>query len=280
MDSNQRKAETLVEAIPYIQKYNGKIIVIKYGGHSMDSAEVKKSIMEDVVMLNLLGINIVVIHGGGPEIDKEMLKKGIKPKFLDGLRITDKYSLKIIIGVCRKINHGLVSLITRKRCKAEGLFGNHGILAAKQKNKKLGFVGDITHVNTKPILSALKNGNVAIISHLGYDSKGNIYNINADTAASAIAVALHAEKFTIMTNVKGVMEDGKFYSHLNIWQASKKINDGVITKGMIPKVKACIEAVKRGCPKAHIIDGTQKHSLLIEIFTNEGIGTEIVKNNN
>lgn len=277
MDTNQRKAETLTEAIQYIQKYNGKIIVIKYGGHSMDSAEVKKSIMEDVVLLNLLGINIVVIHGGGPEIDKEMLKKGIKPKFLGGLRITDKNSIKIIIDVCKKINSELVSLIKSKGCKADGLFGNQGILKAKQKNKKLGFVGDITHVNTKPIFEALKKNSIIIVSHLGYDADGSIYNINADTAASAIAIALKAEKFTIMTNVKGVMEDGKFHSHLTIGEISKKIKDGVITKGMIPKVRACIDAVKKGCPKAHIIDGTLKHSLLIEIFTNKGIGTEIVK---
>ena len=159
------------------------------------------------------------------------------------------------------------------------MFGNDGILLTRQKNKKLGFVGDVIKVNTKPILNSIKNSQITVISPLGY-ANDSTYNINADTAAAAIAIALHAEQYTIMTNVKAVMENGKFYSHLDIRQVSKKIKGGVITKGMIPKVKACIDAVQKGCKKAHIIDGTMKHALLLEIFTDKGIGTEIVKQNN
>lgn len=279
MESIQKKAESLTEAIPYIQKYNGKAIIIKYGGHSMDSHSVKKSILEDVVLLKLLGINPIVVHGGGPEIDNEMRKKGIKPKFLEGLRITDRISINIIKNVYKKINSELVSIIENMDSKAKGLFGSDGILIAKRKNRKLGFVGEIINVNASKILKSIKSNRIIVISPLGCDIGGNTYNINADTAAAAIAIAMRAEKLTIMTNVKGVMENGKFHPHLEIKQASKKIREGVITKGMIPKVKACIEAVRHGCPKAHIIDGTMKHSLLIEIFTNKGVGTEIVRKN-
>ncbi|MBI3034945.1 acetylglutamate kinase, partial [Candidatus Woesearchaeota archaeon] len=259
MHTIQEKAESLTEAIPYIQKYNGKIIVIKYGGHSMDSTAVKKSILEDVALLKLLGMSPVVLHGGGPEIDKKMKKNGIKPKFLQGLRVTDKKSILIIKSVYKRINSEILSIIKNSGVQAKGLFGNDGILMARQKNKKLGFVGDVVKVNAKQILNSIKNNQIAVISPLGY-ANGSTYNINADTAAAAVAIALHAEKFTIMTNVKGIMENGKFYSHLDIRQVSKKIKDGVITKGMIPKVKACIDAVQKGCKKAHIIDGTMKHA--------------------
>lgn len=270
-----KKAKILIEEmLPYIQKFKGRIVVIKYGGNAMINKDLKKSVMADIALLKTLDIKPVIIHGGGPEITKEMKKAKIKPKFVDGLRVTDKPTIKIIEKVFKKINNDIKDSLNKLKIQTET---PKICLIAKQKDKKLGLVGNITKVNKKTILSIIKKGKIPIIPPLGFGDRKK-YNINADTAATKIAIALKAEKLTILTDVDGVIENNKFISHLSIDQANKKIKQGIITKGMIPKVKACIEAVESGCKKAHLINGTTSHSLLFEIFTDEGIGTEIMKN--
>jgi len=269
-----KKAKILIEEmLPYIQKFKGRIVVIKYGGNAMVNKDLKKSVMADIALLKTLGIKPVIIHGGGPEITKEMEKASIKPKFINGLRVTDQATIKIIEKVFKKINDDAKKSLDKLKIKTET---PKNCLIAKQKNEKLGLVGEITGVNTKKILDIIKKGKVPVISPLGFGKK--TYNINADTAATKIAIALKAEKLTILTDVDGVIEKGKLISHLAIDDANKFIKKEIVTKGMIPKVKACIEAVEAGCKKAHLINGTTSHSLLFEIFTDEGIGTEIMKN--
>src|SRR3989338_5867155 len=238
------KTQVLIEALPYIKKYHGKIVVIKFGGNAMSEI---KHVIEDIVLLKHIGIKPVVVHGGGPEIDKELKKAKIETKFINGLRYTD----------------------------------NKTIIIVKQKNPKLGLVGEITKINDNKILKIINNGFIPVISPLGIGKGSKHYNINADTAASHTATALNAEKLTILTNVDGVIINKKLQTHIDFNTAKKEIKKGIISKGMIPKVEACIYAVKNKCPKAHLINGLVPHSLLLEIFTDKGIGTEIVyKNNN
>ena len=275
METIQKKAEVLSEALPYIQKYSGKIFVIKYGGNAMIDEGIKKSIMGDIALLKHVGINPIVVHGGGPSINKEMQKAKIKPQFVEGLRYTDKQTMNIVKKVSKKINQGIQDLLKSEKCPAENLM----VIKSKIKGKKLGLVGEITRINKNLLIKKIRSGITPVISPVG---KGmfNYHNINADTVATKIAEAVKAEKLTILTNVEGVYEKGKKISHLSIKDAKEGIKKGVISKGMIPKVLACVHAVNQGVKKAHLIDGTIKHSLLLEIFTNKGIGTEIVKNEN
>jgi len=269
------KTQVLIEALPYIKKYHGKIVVIKFGGNAMSEM---KHVVEDIVLLKHIGIKPVVVHGGGPEIDKELKKAKIKIRFINGLRYTDDKTMKIVKKVFSKISHDIASNLKNHGAKA---INASGTIKVKQKNPKLGLVGEITKINDNRILKIINKGFIPVISPLGIGNNNKHYNINADTAASNVAVALKAEKLTILTNVYGVVINGKLQPHIDFKAAKKEINKGGINKGMIPKVEACIHAVKNKCPKAHLINGLVPHSLLLEIFTDKGIGTEIVyKNNN
>lgn len=278
MEKLKEKASTLIEALPYIKKYHDKIVVIKYGGNAMINKEIKKVVLEDVVLLKHVGLFPVVVHGGGPNINEEMTKAHLKPRFVNGLRVTDKATLMIVEKVFEKINKEIVSVINKQGSNALTIMGNdNDLIEVSQQDPKLGYVGRIKKINPHIIKSLIKEGYIPVISTLGEGKHNQTYNINADLAASAIAVALKAEKLTILTDVEGVVVKNKKISHLSIKNARKLIKKGVINKGMVPKVEACIYAVQNGIPKAHLIDGTTKHALLLEIFTNKGIGTEIVK---
>ena len=277
MKQLNQKTNVLIETLPYIKRYHGKIVVIKYGGKAMKNG-LKRSVMTDIVLLKHVGMNPVIVHGGGPEINKEMEKRKIEPKFIDGLRVTDAQTMEIVEGVFDKMNSEIAKLIKKCGGKPISISGkDHKLIYVKQKDPKLGLVGEIKKINPEIILSLLSQNYIPIISPIGVDKENKMYNINADSAASALASALGAEKLTILTDVMGVYENKKLIPQLSIRSARKKIKKGIITKGMIPKVEACIDAVKKGCPKAHLVDGTIRHSLLLEIFTDKGIGTEIVR---
>ena len=267
------KTKVLIEALPYIKKYNDSIVVIKFGGDAMSKM---RHLVEDIVLLKHIGANPIVVHGGGPEINAELKKAKIKPKFINGLRYTDGFTIKIVEKVFSRINKGIVSDIKMHGAKS---MSASGCIKVKQKSHELGLVGEITSVNKQKILKILKAGFIPVISPLGMGNNGKHYNINADTAASHIAVALNAEKLTILTNVNGVIINKKFLSHIDFDTAKEGIKKGIINRGMIPKLEACIYAVKNKCPKAHLINGLVPHSLLLEIFTDKGIGTEIVYKN-
>lgn len=275
MEKIQKKTSVLIEALPYIQKYSGKIFVIKYGGNAMTDSDIKKSVMGDIALLKHVGINPIIVHGGGPDISKEMLKACIKPKFIKGLRYTDKKTMGIVKKVSLNINKEITDALKKEKCEAENLTAN--LIKSKIKDKKLGLVGRVVKVDKNKLLKKLKQGIIPVISPIGCNGK-TCNNINADTVATKVAEAVKAEKLTILTNVEGVYEKGKLIPHLSIKEAKTGIKKGVISKGMIPKVLACVHAVNKGVKKAHLIDGTLKHSLLLEIFTDKGIGTEIVKN--
>lgn len=274
MERIGQKTTVLIEALPYIQKYSGKIFVIKCGGNVMIDEAIKKSVIGDIALLKHVGINPIVVHGGGPEINKEMQKAKLKPKFVNGLRYTDKKIMYIVRKVSFKINKEIGLLLNAEKCKADNL--TNGLMKTRIKDKNLGLVGKIVKVDKKKIMKKIKGGIIPIISPVGHDGK-NYNNINADTVATKVAEAVKAEKLTILTDVGGVYKNGKLISHLSIKDAEKEIKRGVISKGMIPKVLGCINAVQKGVKKAHLIDGTLKHSVLLEIFTDKGIGTEIVK---
>lgn len=274
MHKIQQKTNVLIEALPYIKKYSGKIFIVKYGGNAMVDEDMKKSVISDIALLKHVGINPVVVHGGGPNITKEMQKAHIKPIFVNGLRYTDKKIMKIVKKISLKINKEIIGMLKEEKCKAYTV--PFTSIRTKIKDEKLGLVGDIIKIEKNKILNKIKKGIVPVISPLGYDGE-NCNNINADTVATKVAEAVNAEKLTILTDVEGVYKKGKLISHLSIKDAKLGIKKGVINKGMIPKVLACINAVNKGVKKAHLIDGTYKHSLLLEIFTDKGIGTEIVK---
>ncbi|MFH1641336.1 MAG: acetylglutamate kinase [Nanoarchaeota archaeon] len=274
MDKIQQKAYNLIEALPYIQKYSGSIFVIKYGGNAMIDDSIKNAVMGDIALLKHVGINPIVVHGGGPMITKEMQKAHIKPKFVNGLRYTDAKTMQIVKNVSGMISGEIKKLLENESCKSENI--TDGLIKTKIKNKSLGLVGDIAGIDKSKIFKKIKQGIIPIIGPYGHDGK-HYNNINADTVATKVAEAVNAEKLTILTNVEGVYENGKLITHLSIKSANTGIKKGVINKGMIPKVKACINAVEKGVKKAHLIDGTYKHSLLLEFFTVKGIGTEIVK---
>ena len=279
MISNAQRAEILIQALPYIQKYNNKIVVVKYGGNAMVSEELKQAVMGDIVLLSLIGVKVVLIHGGGPEISDLLKRVGKKSEFVDGLRVTDKETAEIVqMVLAGKINKDLVSLITNIGGKAIGLSGmDCRMLEAKQYDERLGFVGEIVNVNAQPILDLLEKGYIPVISTVGTDREGNTYNINADTAAARIAGTLKAESFISLTDTYGLLRDvndpSSLISVVPVSEAPQLIREGVIQGGMIPKVECCIEAIRRGVKKVFIIDGRVPHSILIEVLTDEGMGT-------
>ena len=281
--SNNIRAQVLVEALPYIQKYTNKIVVIKYGGNAMINEELKDAVMGDIALLSLIGIKVVLVHGGGPEITDMLTKIGKKSEFVDGLRVTDKETADIVqMVLAGKVNKSLVALLGRLGCKAVGLCGadNH-LITAEAKDKRLGYVGEITGINPEPILDLLNLGYIPVISTTGCDADGNVYNINADTAAAKIAGVLNAASFISMTDIAGLLRDKDDPSTLipkvYVSDIPQLINEGIISGGMIPKIECCREAIRRGVEKVFIIDGRVPHALLIETLTDEGLGTMFVQ---
>ncbi len=281
--TNAGRAEVLTQALPYIKKYNGKIIVIKYGGNAMTSETLKAQVMEDIVLLNLIGIKVVLVHGGGPEITETLKKVGKKSEFVDGLRVTDKETAEIVqMVLAGKINKSLVNLLGINGGKAIGLSGIDGqLIQAEVKDERLGFVGKITDVDVSPIVDLLEKGYIPVISTVGCDKQGNVYNINADTAAAYIAGKMNAERLIAMTDIEGILRDKddpkSLISCIDLQEAQELFDTGVISGGMIPKVECCIEAIHLGVKKVIILDGRVPHALLIETMTNEGAGTMVVK---
>lgn len=277
--SNELKANILVHALPYIQAYNNKIIVIKYGGNAMINNELKENVMQDIILLSLIGIKVVLVHGGGPEISSMIKKVGKETKFVNGLRVTDDEVMDIAqMVLAGKVNKNLVKLIENRGGKAVGLCGiDGGMIKTKQINEELGFVGEITDINPQIILDSINNGYIPVISTIGYDQDGNSYNINADTAAARIAGALKAESFISMTDIVGVLRDkndpSSLIKSINVSEIKQLEKQGIIDGGMIPKVECCVEAIRRGVKKVFIIDGRVPHSILIEVLSDEGIGT-------
>lgn len=277
--SNADRARVLVHALPYIQDYAGKIVVIKYGGNAMTSEKLKDSVMRDIVLLWLIGVKVVLVHGGGPEITDMLNRLGKKSEFVGGLRVTDKETADIVqMVLAGKVNKSLVNLVENKGGNAIGLSGVDGhMIEAAPKNADLGFVGDITAVNVQPILDVIDKGYIPIVSTVGCDKEGNIYNINADTAAAKIAGALGAESLISMTDICGILEDkddpDTLISVIKTDEAPALIESGVISGGMIPKTECCINAIEWGVNRVFIIDGRIPHSILIEMLTDEGIGT-------
>lgn len=281
--TNNMRGQVLVEALPYIQKYTNKIVVIKYGGNAMINEELKDAVMGDIALLSLIGIKVVLVHGGGPEITDMLNKVGKKSEFVNGLRVTDKETADIVqMVLAGKVNKSLVALLGRLGCKAIGLCGadNH-LISAEAKDEKLGYVGEITGINPEPILDLLNLGYVPVISTTGCDADGNVYNINADTAAAKIAGVLNAGSFISMTDIAGLLRDKDDPSTLipkvYVSDIPQLVNEGIISGGMIPKIECCREAIRRGVEKVFIIDGRIPHALLIEILTNEGLGTMFVQ---
>ena len=280
--NNAQRALVLTEALPYIQKYAGKIVVIKYGGNAMINSELKAAVMHDIVLLSLVGAKVVLVHGGGPEISGMLKRVGKESVFKDGLRVTDHETVEIVqMVLAGKTNKDLVNLLENTGGKAIGLCGIDGhMIRAEKMNEDLGFVGEITDINTQPILDLLEKGYIPVVSTVGCDSEGNVYNINADTAAAEIAGKLKAESFISMTDISGLMKDkddpDSLIRKINVSEASLLIKNGVIQGGMIPKVECCIEAIRRGVQKVFIIDGRIPHAILIETLTDEGIGTMFV----
>jgi len=281
--SNAQRAEILVQALPYIQKYYNKIIVIKYGGNAMLNCSLKKSVMRDIVLLSLIGIKVVLVHGGGPEISDMLSKTGKESKFIGGLRVTDEETMDIVqMVLAGKINKELVSLINSIGGKAIGLSGIDGaMIEAQQLSQELGFVGEIVNIDAKIINDVLEKGYIPVVSSIGYDRHGNSYNINADTAAAEIASSLKATSFILMTDTVGLLTDkndaGTLIPKVSIDEAPELIKSGIISDGMLPKVSCCINAVEKGVERVFIIDGRVPHSILIEVLTDKGIGTMFYK---
>ena len=279
--TNAQRAEVLTEALPYIKKYSGKCVVVKYGGNAMTDPKLKEQVMEDIVLLWLIGVKVVLVHGGGPEISDTMKKLGKQAQFINGLRVTDKETVDIVqMVLAGKVNKDLVNLLQTKGGNAIGLSGLDGsILQAEIKDEALGYVGNVTSVNTQPILDLLENNYIPVLSTIAGDAQGNTYNINGDTAAAYIAGALHAERMIMMTDIAGVMRDpadpNSLISELTVSGAKALYENGVISGGMIPKVDCCIEALQAGVDNVVIMDGRIPHSILMELLTDEGAGTMV-----
>lgn len=280
--SNAERAEVLTQALPYIKKYNGKIVVVKYGGNAMINEQLKMQVMEDIVLLSLIGVKIVLIHGGGPEISDVMEKLGKKPLFIDGLRVTDKETVDIVQMVLTgKVNKTLVNLLETKGGTAMGISGMDGrLIEAVMKDERLGYVGKIVNINIAPIADLLEKGYIPVISTVGCDKEGNAYNINGDTAAAHIAGALKAERLIMMTDIAGILKDKEdpatLIPEMTVSETAKLQEEGVISGGMIPKVECCAEAIQKGVKKVIIMDGRVPHSILMEILTDEGAGTMVI----
>ena len=279
---NKQRAEVLIEALPHIRKYSGKILLVKYGGSAMTDEGLKRAVMGDLVLLSLIGVKVVLVHGGGPEITEMLTKLGKKTEFVDGLRVTDAETADVVqMVLAGKVNKGLVNLIQSLGGRAIGLSGaDGGLIRAKQMDARLGFVGEIESLNVKPVTDMLEMGYIPVISSVGCDAEGNVYNINADTAAAKIAGMLKAESFINLTDTPGLLEDENDESTLIgkifVSEAQRMINQGQLSGGMIPKVGCCVEAIRRGVKKVFIIDGRVPHSILIETLTDEGMGTMFV----
>ena len=279
---NMQRVQVITEALPYIKKYYNKIIVVKYGGNAMINEELKEAVMGDLVLLALIGIKVVLVHGGGPEITDMLTRVGKKSEFVDGLRVTDKETVDIVqMVLAGKINKNLVNIIQNKGGKAIGLCGIDGhMIEAERLSEKLGYVGEITKVNVEPILDVIDKGYIPVVSTVGCDGEGNTYNINADTAAARIAGELQAECLISMTDIEGILRDkddpSTLISKIYVSDAPQLMKEGIISGGMIPKVNCCIESIRRGVKKVFIIDGRVPHSILIETLTNEGMGTMFV----
>ena len=281
--TNASRAEVLTQALPYIQKYYNKIVVIKYGGNAMINDKLKEQVMEDIVLLSLVGIKVVLVHGGGPEITETLKKIGKQSVFVDGLRVTDKETAEVVqMVLAGKINKSLVNLLEIKGGKAIGLSGMDGhMIEAEVKDERLGYVGKITNVNVAPIMDLLEKNYIPVVSTVGCDMQGNVYNVNADTAAAYIAGAMKASRLITMTDIEGILRDKNDSKSLipliDLKDAERLFEEGVISGGMIPKVECCIEAIHLGVKKVIILDGRVPHALLIETMTDEGAGTMVVK---
>lgn len=281
--ANIEKAHTLIQALPYIQNYNGKTIVVKYGGNAMVNNTLKEAVINDIILMRCVGINVVVVHGGGPDINKFLKKINKEPEFINGLRYTDEETAEIVqMVLAGKVNKDLVSLINANGGKSIGLCGIDGAMLNVKKVKSevdLGYVGEVASVNTEVIDNCVNAGYIAVISTVATGKDGKVYNINADAAAGKVAAALKAEKLILLTDVPGLLRDPKdedtLISKLKVSDIPELIEDGIIKGGMIPKIECCAETIRLGVKKAHIIDGRVPHSILLELFSDEGIGTMI-----
>lgn len=284
MSSHEQQAKVLAEALPYIQKFTGKTVVVKYGGNAMISQELRKAVMSDIILLNLVGIRVVAVHGGGPEIGAMLKKLGKESKFVDGLRYTDEETMDVVQQIlCGKVNKDLVALAQRLGGSAVGLCGlDGGLFQAKLLDEKYGLVGDITDVNPQPVVDALSDGYIPIVSTVaqGVDAE-TAYNINADTAAARLAAALKAEKLILLTDVRGLLRDPHDENTLihvvHTCEVPELVSTGVISGGMIPKMECCVSAIAGGVERVHILDGRIPHSILIELLSDAGIGTMLKK---
>lgn len=280
--TNMERAEVLTQALPYIKKYSGKIVVIKYGGNAMVNEQLKQQVMEDIALLWLIGVKVVLVHGGGPEISETMKRLGKQAQFVNGLRVTDKETVDIVqMVLAGKVNKSLVNLLQMKGGHAVGLSGiDGGIIEATMKDETLGYVGKITRIRTQPITDLLEKNYVPVISTIASDRLGNTYNINGDTAAAYIAGALNAERLIMMTDIAGILRDkddpSTLIPALTVKEAKKLFDEGVISGGMIPKVDCCIEAIGKGVKHVVIMDGRVPHSILMELLTDEGAGTMVM----
>ena len=281
--TNMERAEVLTAALPYIKKYSGKIVVVKYGGNAMINEQLKQQVMEDITLLWLIGVKVVLVHGGGPEISDIMNRLGKKAEFVNGLRVTDKETVDIVqMVLAGKVNKTLVNLLNMKGGRAVGVSGiDGGIIEATMKDEALGYVGEITKIRPKAILDLLEKGYIPVVSTVAGDKLGNTYNINGDTAAAHIAGALNAERLIMMTDIAGVLMDkndpSTLIPHLTVAEAKGLYDSGVIAGGMIPKVDCCIEALEHGVENVIIMDGRIPHSILMELLTDEGAGTMVTK---
>ena len=277
--SNAERAEVLTQALPYIKRYVGKTVVVKYGGNAMVNPDLKQQVMDDIVLLWLIGVKVVLVHGGGPEISSMMDKLGKKSEFVDGLRVTDKETVDIVqMVLAGKVNKTLVTMLEKRGGKAIGLCGMDGnLIQAKIKDPRLGFVGEVTAINKDPVTDILEKGYIPVISTLGCDDEGNAFNINADTAAAHIAGALGAERFILMTDIAGILKDkndpSTLIPEISLSEADSLTASGIISSGMIPKVQCCVTAIRAGVKNVVIMDGRVPHSILMELLTNEGAGT-------
>ena len=279
--SNADRAEVLTQALPYIKQYNGKTVVIKYGGNAMVNESLKLQVMEDIVLLWLIGVKVVLIHGGGPEISEMMQRLGKQPEFIDGLRVTDKETVDIVqMVLAGKVNKTLVNLLENRGGRAVGLSGIDGhLIEARVKDARLGYVGEITAVHIGPVRDLLERGYIPVISTIGCDREGNTYNINGDTAAARIAGALGAERLIMMTDIAGILRDrsdvNTLIPEITVSEAAELRRSGIISGGMIPKVDCCIDAIRQGVRHVIIMDGRVPHSILMELLTDEGAGTMV-----
>lgn len=286
MDEIMKKAEVLIEALPYIQRFNRKIIVVKYGGSAMVDEELKKKVIADVVLLKLTGFKPIIVHGGGKEISRWVAKSGMEPKFVNGLRVTDADTMEIAEMVLNRVNKSLVQMVQELGVKAVGISGKDGGLLHVQKRysngEDIGYVGEIDAVNPKVLYDLLENDYLPVVCPIGFDDQFDTFNINADDAACAIAKSMKAEKLAFLTDIEGVYRDfndkSTLISELHLDEAERFISEGMVGGGMIPKLTNCIDALKEGVSRVHILDGRIPHCLLLEIFTNKGIGTAILNN--